>query len=36
MVSSLDQPTILRRNRSSTTARYRHPAAVGTYVISMG
>src|SRR5580700_11266340 len=31
---SIAQPTIRRLNASSTTARYRKPAAVGTYVMS--
>ena len=29
IVSSIDQPTIIRENRSSTTARYSQPSAVG-------
>ena len=33
MVASIDQPTIRRENRSSTTARYSHPSAVGKYVM---
>ena len=31
---AVDQPTILRLQASGTTARYRNPAAVGTYVMS--
>ena len=34
IVSSIDQPTIIRLNRSSTTARYSHPSPVGMYVMS--
>src|SRR5262249_31542618 len=31
---AIDQPTTIRLNRSSTTARYSHPWPVGTYVMS--
>lgn len=31
---SIDQPTTLRLNASTTTARYRNPLHVGTYVMS--
>jgi hypothetical protein len=29
IVSAIDQPTIIRLNRSSTTARYNRPSRVG-------
>jgi hypothetical protein len=34
IVAAIDQPTIMRLNRSSTTARYSHPSRVGIYVMS--
>src|SRR5258708_528061 len=34
IVASIAHPTIIRLNRSSTTARYSHPSAVAMYVMS--